>query len=418
MSTVNQLIDRSKHRPYRKCYIKRRVSDGTFESDWQRIDVKASNGQNRVITWGTCSIEIDSSPSEIGNFDVSSLVMVFDNSDGFFNVDTNSQSFWYGSYLNRKYTKLKVVVGYYDDDDSEVGEGTVFEGYIDKYSMNDGFTIRFTILSYQSILTRYNIYKLQEDDTIDGEMTVSQVVDTIMSQSEITNFIPYVASSPDVDATLVGTDENYLIGTYWDVLSSMAKVSNSVIYLVGDDFAFKSRTIGASAVHDFDGIGTTKPDIYSMKSYDDEGGESVRVWWQAESEALSVQSADADLLAKYLNQPQQLDLSLIKTEADKTSILNAYLTNWENPKPTIEFTTKFFINLINPLDKISITFDTYLDSGGLAFYWDDWQWDDGSLWSSYIGPFSITSGDDWMVTKVIKDIDNFYTTIKVEKKVI
>lgn len=414
MSTVQQLIDSSSQRPFRRCYIKRRLtSDGTFEDDWQRIDIDEDTGNSRIISWGQCSIEIDSNPSEIGVFNVSSLNMIVDNSDGFFNAETSIQSFWYG-YLNRKYTKIKVTVGYYDTDGSEVGEDVVFEGYVDKYTLRSDFSMSFMVLSYQSILTRYNIYELQQDSTISGQMTITDCVSAIMSQSYIQEFLPNQTISPDQDVTLAGTSEDYLVGTYWDVLSRLAVLSNSVIYLVGDTFAFQSRTIGLSSVHDFKGVGTASPDIYSISQYDDEGGESVRVWWQASGTTISASSTDATLIKKYLNQPESIDLDLIDSTSDKQDVLDAYLSNWENPRPTIEFRTKFFISLINPLDRISIEYLAQLSID--TFYWDAWIWDDGSLWGRYIGPLNITTGDVWMVTKVTKDIDNFFFSIKAEKQ--
>ena len=410
MSTLSQLISLNKHRPFRKLYIKRKDTDGNFEGSWVRIDNNTQYKDSRVINWGSTSIEIDHDPGQIGSFEASSLNMTLDNSDGYFNVETDEQSKWFG-YLNRKFTKLKVDVGYLDVDGSEVGEATVFEGFIDRLEIFQEGIASVSSLGYQSILSKFNI----NDLSLTGSDTISNTVDAIMNQAKVIEYIPFVSSVPSQNKTI--TDTSLLAGTYWDVLRELAYISNSVILLNGSTFSFVARTVGVSSVFDFKGAGSdNNPNILEILFYDDEGADRVRVYWKESNSALTSISADATLLSKYLNDPQSIDLSALDS-GDRQDVLDSYLSNWEDNKPIVEFSTKFLINIVSPLDKITIETYGEIVPKGLTGRWDAFEWDDGTVWGRFQGAINILSSESWMVTRVEKNINDWVNIIKVEKVV-
>lgn len=411
MATITELIKRNRHTPVRKCYIKRRqASDGSYESTWQRIDNDKAGLSSRVVNWGSVSIDIDHNPGTIGTFEISGLQMIFDNTDGYFNVETDSNSKWFPetTYLNRKYTKLRVDAGFMDSDGSEVGVSTVFEGIVDSIKIGEDGLAYVDCLSYSNILTRYDI----SDLSLTGNQTVSAVVNAIMNQSKITEYITYTASSPDQNVTIASTEN--LSGTYWDVLKELAFISQSVILLEGTTWAFKARDVGVSSVFDFKGAGVDQnADINRVTSYDDEGADRVRVFWKDSQSSLSATSADSTLNSKYLGDPQLIDLSRVNTTMDKQSILDAAVDYWEHNRPTIQFETRFMVNEISPLNKITIAIEGTLLPG--AFRWGAWNWGDGSKWGRPVGPINISSGVDWMVVRILKDLDRWQMQIKAER---
>ena len=412
MTTLVNLIKRNRANIARRLYIKRRDLTGTYEGSWVQVDNYGN--KQRVIDWGSAFTAIDSSPQIIGSFEVSGIDIVVDNSEGLFNVETYPFSIWYpeSDYLNRRYTKIKLETGYIDDDGTEVGTATDFEGYIESVELREDYTATIHCLSYQAILQRYTI----DDLSLTGSKTVNEVVTAIMNQAKITTYLPYNAPSAEYNFTI--TDSSTLEGTYWNILTELAFKSNSIIYLQNDDFYFKERDAG-SVVWNFKGTNSNEPqDIYMVNSYDDEGAGRVRVYFKAEGLALTAETADTTLALKYKSDPEIVDITFADS-GDRQDILDSLLAEFENPKARINFDCKFLLNQIKPLDKITIEIRGQQQPGPEAggFIWDAWSWDDGSVWGRELGGIIITSGEEWKVLDVHKNFDDYYMTISAEKVV-
>jgi hypothetical protein len=410
MTSLVNLIKRNKANVARRIYIKRRDLTGTYEGSWVRVDNYGN--KQRVIDWGSAFTAIDSDPQIIGSFDVSGIDFVMENSEGLFNVESYYYSIWYpeSDYLNRRYTKIKLETGYIDDDGTEVGTATDFEGYIDSVELSENYTASLHCLSYQGILQRYPITDL----SLTGSKTVNEIVTAIMNQAKITVYLPYNAPSATNNFTVA--DSSTLQGTYWDILTELAFKSNSIIYLHGSDFYFKERTAGA-VVWNFKGTNSLEPqDIYQINSYDDEGAGRVRVYFKADDEAYTAVTSDSTLALKYKADPEIVDVSFADS-GDRQGILNELLAEFEDPKPYINFDCKFLLNQIKPLDKITVEVRGQQqpgpDAGG--FIWGAWTWGDGSVWGREIGGIVISSGTEWKVTDVLKDFHSYKMTISAEK---
>lgn len=411
MTTIQNLIKRNKHYPIRRLYIKRRDLTGAYEGAWYRID--NYKNRNRIISWGGNITSLDSDPQIIGAFEVSGTSIVVDNSEGFFNVETYNGSIWWSepaAYLNRKYTKIKIVCGYLDDDGTELGVTDDFEGYIDSVTISEDYTATLNCLSYQGILQKYSV----SDLSLTGSKTVNEIVATIMNQSKITTYLSYNAPASDYNFTV--SDSSQLDGTYWDILTDLAFKSNSIIYLQGDTFEFKARTAGNLA-WDFKGANSNAPqDIYEVLEYDDEGTGRIRVYFKAEGLALTAETSDTILSLKYKGEPEIVNIDFADA-GDRQNILNGLLAEFQNPTPIILFSCKYLLNLVQILDKITIEIVGQIrpgaESGG--FIWDAWTWDDGSVWSEELGGIVISSGQEWKVTSIEKNRDDFIMIIRAEK---
>jgi hypothetical protein len=403
MVAIESLIRSNLHRPVRKLYIKRRSLTDVFETDWLQIDEYKLT--DRVVNWGSVTMSIDDYEGRIGAFNCSNLTLTVKNDDGLFNVETDERSLWYG-FLNRKFTKIKVDCGYLDKDGVETGVATVFEGVINKVKIGDMQTASVECLSYQTILKKYDI----SDLSLTGSKTVSQVITSIMNQTKITKFIPYVA--PDIDVNPTISDTSALEGTYWDVIKDLAYKSNAVPLVYGDSFQLVSRTITGTSVWDFRGKGSANSDIFKIDSYDDEGADRVRVFWLVEGTAITAKSTDDTLLAKYLDEPETINLDDIDS-GDRQAIVNALLAEWENPKPIMEFTTRFLINQVKPLDIVSTTIEGEVVPSN-TFIWGAWAWGDGSVWGKRVGSINMGTAVLWKVLNIAKNIDSWSNKVKLE----
>jgi len=411
MTALTDLIQLNKHRPVRKLYIKRRLISGSYEGSWVRID-RWHKEQDVVIDWGSVSINIDEQPGIIGAYDVSGLTMMVNNNDGFFNIETYDNSIWYPdtTYLNRRYTKIKIETAYLDSSDAEVGAVSDFEGFIDNILISEDGLATLGILSYQSIFTKYPI----SDLSLTGSMTAEAVITAICNQAKITTYMPYVAPNTSYNYTI--SDTSLLEGTYWDILQELAYKSDSTIFLNGSVFKVVPRTAG-SVVWNFKGSGSDEPnDIFSVTEYDDEGIGKVRVYWKEEDGATFAKSSDATLLLKYLSEPELVDLTNIAA-GNKQGILDALLTKWEANRPIISFDCKYLLNQIDLLDKLTIEIRGRIspELGAGGFRWGSWTWDDGSVWGTEVGGIIIGSGTEWMTTQIVKDFQNWRMSIRAEK---
>ena len=361
--TVVDLIRSNLHRPVRKLYIKRREENGDFEADWLRVDDYKL--VNRVVNWGSVKLSVDDQEGRIGSFNASNLSLTLKNDDGLFNVETDDRSLWFG-FLNRKLTKVKIEVGYQDKYENEVGVENIFEGVINKVKIGDDQLARLEVLSYHTILKKYDI----SDLTLTGTKLASEIIEAIMNQTKITNFISYEA--PDLDVNPSVQDCAQLSGTYWDIIMTLAFQCNAVPKVYADRFQIISRTIIGTSVWVFNGKGSANSDIFKIVSFDDEGADRVRVLWTVKDSAVFARSSSALLLKKYLDEPENIDLSLIAA-GDRQAVVNALLAEWENPKPVMEFQTKFLINQVKPMDIVSTTVEGEVVPSN-TFIWGSFIW--------------------------------------------
>jgi hypothetical protein len=404
--TVIDLIRANYQRPVRKFYIKRKSTAGVFETNWTRIDNYLN--QNRVLKWGECTLKIDDESGRIGAFDTSGITLQCDNSDGLFCIETDDRSIWYG-YLNRKNTKVKIEAGYLDESGVETGMATVFEGTIDKVQVGDDQIAKIQCLSYQAILTKYDI----SDLGLTGKKSFNTVITAIMNQTKITDYIPYVA--PDVGVNADITDTSLLTGTYWENLKAIAYKSNTVVVVYGSIFKFLERTVAGASVMTLYGRGSANNDIIKINAYDDEGASRVRVHWLVSDTNVEARSTDPQLLLKYLDEPEIITLDDIDTTPQKQAIVDALLAEWQKPKPTIDFDTRFFINQLNPLDIFDMQIKGYVVPFVGGIIWDSWKWDDGSLWARTLGTATIDSTKQWKVLSIKRDLENWKNTVKAEQ---
>jgi hypothetical protein len=402
------LIRASRHNPIRRVYIKRRLKVGGYEASWVRVDTQDS--VDTVKSWGNITNSIDDAPdADQASFEISDLDITFKNEDGFWNFESDVRSFFYPpiQYLTRKNTRIKIDVGYLDEDGEEEGTATVFEGLINKVTIGEDQLAKVTCLSYISILDSFSIKDLE----LSGAMTATAIISAIFDQSKVTDFLTSGTIEPELNPSVTLAEE--LEGTYWDVIKMLALRCVSVPNIVGNTLNFVSRNQIGTPVWNFKGSGTRDPDIFKVNSYDDEGAVRVRLRWEEKGGTLFIESSDPDLLAKYLTKPEEVDMERFN-DANTLAVLASLLAYWGNPRPAIEFTTAFLINIVKPLDTITMTIvgrpTRELEQWGSGI-----EYGDGSTWGDFIGPINIYKNARFMVTSITKNLDDWMTTIRAER---
>jgi len=409
-------IDSNIHRPFRRLWIKRKLASGAYESDWQRVDI--IDGEDQVIEWGTVTYEIDADPAtDQSTFDISSVTIKIRNDNGLWNNERSSTSLFFPDdvYLTRKFTRIKIEVGYLDTDDEEQGACTIFEGLIESVSVSEDRVAIINTMSYLYVLKNYPISDRSYSAT---PADISTLISGIFGLSKVSEFIYLDTNSPALDGEIA--DPSELEGDYWQVIQRLAFLSNSVPVLVGEvigsegngqSFKFIPRTPVGTSKRVFYGSGTTDPDIYSIDNYDDEGAKRVVLRWNDDTSSLFAKSSNDTLIEKYLSKTSEVDVSDLSV-SDRQTLLDALLAYWENPRESLTFSCKMMLNNINVMDLINISIP--------GVYPEDVdRWGFG-VWGEVIGSAAragliIDADNEFLVTGVSSDIDNWKTTIKCEK---
>jgi hypothetical protein len=408
MATLVELINASTHRPALRLYIKRKLISGEYEDDWVRVDLV--DGADQMIDWGGVTYEIDSNPStDQYDFSISSLTLKISNFYGKWTNGNKATSYFFPEdiYLTRELTRIKVEGGYLDSDGTEVGTATLFEGLIEKVQVTEDRTANINCMSYLYILKQYPISDLEYTAV---EKTASSIISDIFSQTKISDFITLGTNSPSNDISI--EDASALDGDYWAIVSQLSLLTQSVPKVSpSGDLDFIPREPGTTSVWDFYGAGYAKPDIFAIENYDDEGSARVVMRWQESGALLFAESSNTTLKLKYLQKPSEVNLENVKA-GDKQSVLDELLRYWESPRENLSFSTRFLMNEISVLDKITVSISGLYSEN--VPRWGAVNW--GSFyWEESKGGLSITAGTEFIVTAISHSFSEWSTIIKCER---
>lgn len=380
MPSVKDIVTADVIKPNFKLYVKRRLVNDTYESEWQRVDIL--EGRDTIMNWGAVSYSIDSiaSASSAGT-DIPSITIQVTNFTGFWNAETKYGSFFYpsGTYLTRAMSKIRVTVALELDDGVEYADTVMFEGFIEEVKTSEDQTATIRCISYVSILKQYTVKDLAFSAV---PSTVSTILGAILLQSKITQFFNIKTITLKVDPTIA--DPSKLQGDYWQVIQELVNLSASCILfncaigggaifgqaVYGEigaqygaspatakmDLFIKPREATGSVNWNLKGMGNNKADVMDATQYDDEGATRVVTRWEEEDGTLYAETASLTLKTKYKVKPISIKLDKVAT-ASKQAVLNAMLSVWEMPKPSIRLKCKFLMNYVKVGDKV--TYQTY-----------------------------------------------------------
>lgn len=155
---------------FRRISIKRRQLDGTFESSW--YDISGYVQRYPVLTRGFGDI------SRVLDYNIVSFNLDLNNISRAFNNISDPSSLFFG-YLTRRFFKIKIEVGYINDDNTEL-EGLVYYALNigDPKNDSDG-NITFTCAD---VLTIFNNYSVANVSSSSG--TTVQIIDRIYDKQQ------------------------------------------------------------------------------------------------------------------------------------------------------------------------------------------------------------------------------------------
>ena len=435
MPSIKDRIIAPTIKPIKKLYIKRRLFNDTYESNWQRVDI--INGQDIIINWGAVSYSIDPLPSTSStNSDISGVTITVSNINGFFNKETQVGSFFYPSdvYLTRSMSKIRITVSLEQDDMSEYGETVMFEGFIEQVVTSENQTATIKCIAYTYIFKQYSISDMGFTST---STLAGTLLNSILNQVKITSFFD-VSSISILNNPLI-QDPSKLQGDYWEIIQKLVYLCGACIVFncsAGGGFIwgqFNWGEIGAqwgetpdtarirlkivprqssgSTIWNLKGIGNDKADVLDSFSYDDEGATRIVTRWEEEGGTLYAETGNITYKKKYKIKPYKVKLDDVAL-ASRQSVLNTLLSIWESPKPSIKLLCIFMMNYIKVGD--TVTYQNYgkIDQEEPSI-WGKFTW--GSfVWSEPKGAVLFPIDQKFFVTDVSHDFESLTTTLRLE----
>src|SRR5687768_11864409 len=202
MATTASELKKAVNHAYREVYIKRRFSDGSYDSEWTEISRYVLGGG-----MGKISFQLDADDFDVGIFVVSNMRLMLDNAQGKFNDVDDSRSIWSG-YESRHLTKVKIEAGYRTQDGERIADEIVFNGLIDERTFileGDADIASATVLSRESIFQFLSVLP----GTLSSAVTASTAIAVLCGRSEVTAHINVDVANinPDNDITIDNPSE-------------------------------------------------------------------------------------------------------------------------------------------------------------------------------------------------------------------
>jgi len=411
MATATQLQRSHLQRPIRALYIKKRLlTDNTFDSEWTRID--NFGGRDRIVRWGSFTKSINSTPTDIGNYNLTAINMEWINDDGIFSIENTGASLWsiddLGNVYARFLSRIKIEVSYRDTDNTEKGLQNIFEGFIYKVMINNDTTLSVTLISYLYLLQNIDISRISITST-----NVSGILNDIFSDETIAKVMNFSTFDADNDVEI---DTSLLAGSVWAVIKELCKISNAVPVLNEDTLSIVNRKRDNNTI-DFSFRGLSgrgeNSNILGISGYDDDGIDRLVNYFYDTSDTDVFSQIQDDLRSnKAFDQSIGLDLSIVNNDTDKKALLNTLLREFSKEKPSLMMRTTFCGTFVDVVSLIDIEYHNVSCSSAT---WGAFKYGDNVEWGEYMGGIKIDPGSKWFITSLTNDIDNFTSSIKAEK---
>jgi hypothetical protein len=351
-STTAIELKKSINKAYVNVYLKRRLTDGNFESDWLDITrLVLSSGIDAL------SYSVDSGDFDVGVFSVSNVRLNFDNRTGKFNDNEDSRSLW-GSLNTRQLSRIKVEAGYLDAYDEKLTEN-VFEGIIDERSFTFDVkqdTVSCTVLSRE--------YAFQTVNVAGGSLGLSPVASdaiyTLCNRPEITDYMTVtLANIVPANDIVIDSPNEWAGKKLNDVLNEIMLVTNSILYIDKEgNLIVSGRDHSRRVAYEFrQNSNTGKPDnIYPIRNVNS-GRQRVKnyISWGSGVSAVTASSTD-EFLERYGVTKRTISCDAITSATTKAAIVANVLAEWQFPKQEMEIETDYLANEIGFFDLVTVDF--------------------------------------------------------------
>jgi len=247
---IKSLAKRHKMRVFRKLYMKRRNTDGEYETTWQRID------DRYIKKWGKIAYGVSDVKANLWKYSGFNFELI--NEEGFFNDETDSSSFW-GSKLSVIRTLIKVEAGYLDDNDNEYpAEPTIFIGIIGEgLTWTDQGTVT---IKADHISKVFADTPASDISNLGSTQTASDIIEKVRDFKDGQNveifkkFINVWNIQTTTTNYNISTSTSLNNKTVWDLFRDLATAENKYIYVDQQgEFVFRSRAVTTTVAWHFSG---------------------------------------------------------------------------------------------------------------------------------------------------------------------
>ena len=388
--TLEQIYDRYSVRDFcQKVEVKRQLSNGTFESDWQDIE-ELSGKELFDNSVNNINYKIANNNYNFGIVNVGNLILKVNSSKGEFDDETNSSSIFFG-YL-RHGSLIRVKQGYVDKYTDSSNPVEVFQelfiGFIDDTSKNtkvDDNNLTQTI--YCVDLLSFLLKKYTVGDFSPYTATnVDDLIYEILNRSEFTDFM--TVSDSNIEA---GYNADFDVTQYKDETTLLslfenAAIGNSFFYVREGTFFYKPVFTGISSTLI---IGDRK--LVKFSNYESGISKVYEVFtWEGE-EAIKFEASPN----KY-NRNQSIAIDGITNNTQRQNIIEymGSIARVQRREFTIEI--PFYPDLF-VLDEVTIKTPEIIPSD--AFIWGVSDWGE-DRWRKALKADNIPATDQWLVREI------------------
>lgn len=323
-----------------RIYLKPFLDDGTYSPDW--IEVTEDADQNSL---GTLDQQLDNTDYDFGIYRNSTVNLTLNNFRGHY-----SDVFFSNSIFRIKRSDSLVRFTYQDEGDGPwcgdailgdaylSDEVDIFVGLLSDESLSmdlNKLTVDFQVLGRESIFDRVIV---PISDLVDGEL-LSSIVYKCLNQSGITDLL-------NVDALNInlGLDENSdLVGVLTDktvkeALDEILKVTNSVLYIDGDDIIIAPRVPTANVQKTFFGQASNlgPEDIVNIEEIVTGLSRTFNYFtWDGSP----VVSKDPDSIRVYGSRSNKLSSDIITDQTKQSNLLESLLSEFSVPQQEFDLIT-------------------------------------------------------------------------------
>jgi len=422
--SLKSLIKRDKMEVFRRLYLKRRQTNGEYESDWQEVP------RRLIKKWGNVKFSVDDVKPNFYKFSGVNFQVL--NNDGFFSEVTQEQSFWFG-YLSRFRTLVKIEAGYTDTDGSELPtESTLYIGLItNDFKQKQDNIIQFQTKHLSSVFEEFPADKIPG---LGATQTASDVVTKIrdyIDSNSISVFQKFISLGA---WTIQTTTTNYNMATTtnlqgqscWGLMKKLAEAENYVVFVdkIGEFYFQAKSDVPSVASYHFSGIGDgDKSHGHNImrKISIDEGLRKVY-------NRIRVKFNNSDTITSYYIKEETWDWGdssssfrfgvrefnynndwLVTATAE--TIGGTIFNEYSEPKTEIKFDAKFVPQLMVQ-DRVDVTYQSAIVTGSSLWGFDNW---DEAIWGGQTG-FNISLvNQNVKILNIKHDLDKFVSSLEVRE---
>lgn len=401
--TIQQIYERYSVRDFcEKVEVKRLLTSGSYESDWQDIE-ELSGIELFGNSVSNVSYQIANNNYNFGIVNVGNMTIKLNSKNGQFDDESNSSSIFFG-YV-RHGSLIRVKQGYIDKytDSSNPVEvySEVFQGFIDDTSnstkVDDNNLIQslYCVDLLNFLLKKYTIADM---GTLTST-TIETLVYEILNRSQFTSFM--TVSSGNINA---GYDATFDVSQYESqtqlltLFEDMA-IGNSFFYVRNSVFYYQPVFTGVTTTFSVD-----ERKLIKFSGYDSGISKVYEVFVWQNQPTINYESSPN----KY-NRSQTIDIAGITNNTQRQNMIEYIGSIARVQRREFSIEIPLFPNIFI-LDKIIITSPQVIPSD--AFVWGVSNWGEDH-WRKSLQADNIPANAEWLVREI--NHSDSKTKIKVQE---